>query len=47
MFEKEDNKAEFKERISVSLPKEIVAFLNTDGGNIYIGIDRRGKAGTR
>ncbi len=38
MFNDEDNKIELKEIVSESIPKEIVAFLNTDGGNIYIGI---------
>ncbi len=39
MFINEDNKIEFKEIVSNSLPKEIVAFLNTDGGKIYIGVN--------
>ena len=34
----ESETVEFKERLNETLPKEIVAFLNTDGGNIYIGI---------
>ena len=40
MFYDEDNKIEFKEIISESIPKEIVAFLNTEGGNIYIGVKK-------
>lgn len=36
MFINEDNKIELKEIINNTLPKEIVAFLNTDGGTIYI-----------
>lgn len=40
MFIDEDNKIELKEIINNTLPKEIVAFLNTDGGTIYIGINK-------
>jgi len=40
----EDNGIEFKEIVNTTLPKEIVAFLNTDGGTIYIGINKDGKA---
>ena len=36
MFIDEDNKIELKEIINNTLPKEIVAFLNTDGGTIYM-----------
>ena len=38
MFIDEDNNIELKEILSSSLAKEIVAFLNTDGGIIYLGI---------
>ena len=31
---------ELKEILNDSLPKEIVAFINTDGGTIYIGITK-------
>ena len=34
----ESETVEFKEKLNETLPKEIVAFLNTDGGSIYIGI---------
>lgn len=34
----ESNTIELKEKISNSLCKEIVSFLNADGGYIYIGI---------
>ena len=34
----ESENVEFKERLNETIPKEIVAFLNTDGGSIYIGI---------
>ncbi len=40
MFDDEDNKIELKEIVNNTLPKEIVAFLNTDGGSVYIGIDK-------
>ena len=40
IFIDEDNKIELKEIINNTLPKEIVAFLNTDGGTIYIGINK-------
>lgn len=40
MINDEDNKIELKEVVSDSVPKEIVSFLNTDGGNIYIGIKK-------
>jgi len=38
----ETDKIELKERISDSLPKEIESFLNTDGGEIYVGVDDYG-----
>lgn len=34
----ENQSCEFKEKINDTLVKEIEAFLNSDGGNIYIGI---------
>lgn len=39
---KESDKLELKEKINSSLAKEIVAFLNTDGGTIIIGVDNYG-----
>ena len=39
----ETETTELKQKFSDSLPKEIVAFLNTDGGTIYIGVDDSGK----
>lgn len=39
----ESNTIELKEKISNSLCKEIVSFLNADGGYIYIGIKDDGK----
>ncbi len=38
MFKSEDDKVELKETLSSSIPKEIVSFLNTEGGSIYIGV---------
>ncbi len=38
----ETEKTELKQRFADSLPKEIVAFLNTDGGTIYIGVNDDG-----
>ena len=37
------NTIELKEKISNSLCKEIVSFLNADGGHIYIGVKDDGK----
>lgn len=34
----ETEKTELKQKLTDSIPKEIVAFLNTDGGTIYIGV---------
>ena len=38
----ETEKTELKQKFTDSLPKEIVAFLNTDGGTIYIGVNDDG-----
>lgn len=43
MFQKEDNKIELKESVSNTLPKELVAFLNSDGGTVYVGIKKNGE----
>ena len=37
----ENDKLEYKERVSNSLPKEIVSFLNSEGGTILIGINNK------
>ena len=34
----ETDRIELKERMTVELKKEIVAFLNTEGGTIYVGV---------
>lgn len=38
----ETEKIELKQKFTESIPKEIVAFLNTDGGTVYIGVDDNG-----
>ena len=40
----ESEKVEFKLQATDEIYKEVVAFANTDGGTIYIGIDDRGNA---
>lgn len=39
----ETDKIELKEKINNSLAKDIEAFLNTEGGIIYVGVDDNGK----
>ena len=39
----EDKRNEFKVKLTDDFEKEVIAFLNTDGGNIFIGIDNNGK----
>lgn len=38
----EDKRNEFKIKLTDTLEKEVIAFLNTEGGNIFIGIDDKG-----
>lgn len=38
----ETEKTELKQKLNDMLPREIVAFLNTDGGTIYIGVNDDG-----
>ena len=38
----EDKRNEFKIKLTDSLEKEVISFLNTDGGNIFIGVDDNG-----
>ncbi len=41
----ENNRIEFKEILNEDFEKEVVAFLNySDGGIIYVGVDKNGKA---
>ena len=37
----ESDKLEYKEKVSNSLPKEIVSFLNSEGGTILIGVNKK------
>lgn len=39
----EDSRNEFKKGLSDSLEKEVIAFLTTNGGNIYIGVNDDGE----
>lgn len=39
----EDKRNEFKVKLTDDFEKEVIAFLNTDGGNIFIGVDDSGK----
>lgn len=38
----EDKRNEFKIKLTDDFEKEVIAFLNTDGGNIFIGVDDKG-----
>ena len=38
----ESNRQEFKEKLTDNLEREVVAFLNSNGGQIYIGIKKDG-----
>ena len=40
---KEDSRTELKEIVTDKLEEEVIAFLNNNGGNIYIGINDSGK----
>lgn len=40
---KETESIEFKRLLNDSFEKEVVAFLNTNSGRIYLGIDDNGK----
>ncbi len=39
----EDERTEFKAILNDKLEKEVVSFLNADGGNIYIGVKDNGE----
>ena len=39
----ETERIEFKERLTDDIYKEIIAFANTDGGTIYVGINDHGE----
>ena len=38
----EDSRTEFKVKLVADLEETVIAFLNKDGGNIYIGVDDNG-----
>ena len=41
----ETNRIEYKQELTEGLEKEVIAFLNYhEGGVLYIGIDKKGKA---
>ena len=40
---KEDSRTELKEIVTDKLEEEVIAFLNKNGGNIYIGVNDNGK----
>ncbi|MBQ9459929.1 MAG: ATP-binding protein, partial [Oscillospiraceae bacterium] len=40
----ETESIEFKSQFSEKIYKEVIAFANTDGGILYIGIDNEGNA---
>lgn len=39
----EDSRNEFKEILNDKMEKEVIGFLNSNGGNLYIGVDDEGK----
>lgn len=44
IFDKiEDSRTEFKEVVNEELEREVVGFLTSNGGDLYIGIDNNGK----
>ena len=42
MLQKENELVEYKDRLTESLEKEVVAFLNARGGDVYIGVKDNG-----
>ena len=42
-MEYESERMEYKSRLTDEIYKEVIAFANTEGGVIYIGIDDQGK----
>ena len=39
----EDSRNEFKEIVNDKLEKEVISFLTSNGGNIYIGVNDDGE----
>ncbi len=42
-FSIEDSRNEFKEALNEKLEREVIGFLNTSGGNLYIGVNDKGQ----
>ena len=40
----ESERIEYKSQLTDEIYKEVIAFANTDGGIIYIGVDDQGNA---
>ena len=40
----ESEHLEFKENLTEDIYKEVIAFANTDGGTIYIGVNDKGES---
>ena len=43
----ESERIEYKSQLTDEIYKEVIAFANTDGGIIYIGVDDQGNAKRR
>lgn len=41
----EDLRNEFKIKLTDKFEEEVISFLNTNGGNIYIGVNDKGVIG--
>ena len=39
----EDNRNEFKAKLTDKFVNEVIAFLNSNGGNIFVGVNDKGK----
>ena len=39
----EDMRNEFKVKLTEKLEEEVIAFLNTDGGNVFVGVSDNGQ----
>ena len=44
LMQKESERVEFKSELNEQIYKEVIAFANTDGGTIFLGVDDEGKA---
>ena len=43
-MQRESERVEFKSELNEQIYKEVIAFANTDGGTIFLGVDDEGKA---